>query len=401
MTSDAVHVLVIGAGATGLLIAQGLKRSNISVEVFERQSYQKYTERAGTWGMALHWSTPNVEDCLPLKLFAQLQTAQTDPWTVLSDEDAKTIPMVNGKTGELLTYVKAEGPRRVHRGRLRDLFRTGVDVHFGMELTDFRVEGDMVTAIFNNGSEARKGFYLVGADGPRSKVRSFLVPPGCSELHPSPLTVLNFCYSFTAEEARYLRSKIHPIATLGPHPHQNTYFFLTLADVPDPDKPETWLFQISLSLWNEGQQPETYEERVRMFKKLAANYCEPFKYLAEWVREDAIIPLDNFSTWKQIQPWHNHNGRVTIAGDAAHPMAPYRAQGLNNALEDAGQYVGAIIRAVNGEEDLESSIGSYDADTYKRGKNDVAVSDAQMYACHQWDALLKSSILADGFTKSE
>ncbi|KAJ0132796.1 Heptaketide hydrolyase ayg1 [Fusarium oxysporum f. sp. albedinis] len=209
MTSDTVHVLVIGAaGATGLLIAQGLKRSNISVEVFERQSYEKYTERAGTWGMALHWSTPNVEACLPPKLSAQLQTAQTDPWTVLSDEDAKTIPMVNGKTGELLTYVKAEGPRRVHRGRLRDLFRTGVNVHFGMELTDFRVECGMVTAIFNNGSEARKGFYLVGTDGrkslqlhmrqlvkltlqsARSKVRSFLVPPGCSELHPSPLTVL-------------------------------------------------------------------------------------------------------------------------------------------------------------------------------------------------------------------
>ncbi|KAJ0132797.1 Uncharacterized protein HZ326_24127 [Fusarium oxysporum f. sp. albedinis] len=181
--------------------------------------------------------------------------------------------------------------------------------------------------------------------------------------------------------------------------HSNS--ILSVADVPDPDKPETWLFQISLSLWNEGQQPETYEERVRMFKKLAANYCEPFKYLAEWVREDAIIPLDNFSTWKQIQSWHNYNGRVTIAGDAAHPMVPYRAQGLNNALEDAGQYVRAIIRAVNGEEDLASVIGSYDADAYKRGKNDVAISDAQMYACHHWDALLKSSILADGFTKSE
>ncbi|KAI3572694.1 putative monooxygenase [Fusarium oxysporum f. sp. albedinis] len=351
--------------------------------------------------MALHWSTPNVEACLPPKLFEQLQTAQTDPWTVLTDEDAKTIPMVNGKTGELLTYVKAEGPRRVHRGRLRDLFRNGVDVHFGMELTDFSVEGDIVTARFNNGSEARKGFYLVGADGPRSKVRSFLVPPGSSELHPSPLTVFNFGYSFTAEQARYLRSTIHPIATLGPHPDQNTYFFLTLADVPDPDKPETWVFQLSLSLWNEGQQPETFEERVRIFKELAANYCEPFKSVAEWVGEDVKITLSDFSTWKKIQPWKNYNGRVTITGDAAHPMVPYRAQGLNNALEDAGQYVRAIVRVVNGEEDLASAIRSYDADAYKRGKNDVGISDAQMYACHHWDALQKSSILADGFGKSE
>ncbi|KAF5560475.1 FAD NAD(P)-binding domain-containing protein [Fusarium phyllophilum] len=382
MSSDTTQVIVIGAGATGLLIAQGLTRSNISVEVFERQSYEKYTERAGTWGMALHWSTPNVEACLPPELFAQLHTAQTDPWTVLSDDHAKTIPMVNGKTGELLTYVKAEGPRRVHRGRLRDLFRTGVNVHFGMELTNFKVEGDTVTAIFNNGSEVRQGSFLVGADGPRSKVRSFLVPPGSNELQSCPLTVFNFGYTFTAEQGRYLRSKIHPIATLGPHPDQNTYFFLTVlsaADIKDPDRPETWLYQISLSLWNEGRHPETYEERIQLFKNLAANYCEPFKSVGEWVGEDMMIPLHDFSTWKQIQPWNNFNGRVTIAGDAAHPMVPYRAQGLNNALEDAGQYVRAIVRAVNGEEDLASAIGSYDADAYKRGKNDVDISDAQIW----------------------
>ncbi|KAJ0127422.1 PA-phosphatase related-family protein [Fusarium oxysporum f. sp. albedinis] len=462
MTLDKVHVLIIGAvGATGLLIAQGLKRSNISVEVFERQSYEKYIERAGAWGMALHWSTPNVEACLPPKLFEQLQTAQTDPWTVLTDEDAKTIPMVNGKTGELLTYVKAEGPRRVHRGRLRDLFRNGVDVHFGMELTDFSVEGDIVTARFNNGSEARKGFYLVGADGRKSlhfhmrqlvklnfttsskQGPQFSCAPRLQRITPiSPHRVCKFisqahpCLTLGRSLTHYrilaTRLRLNKLVifaarfillqrSLGPHPDQNTYFFLTrkpclqtifvvtgnsdsillVADVPDPDKPETWVFQLSLSLWNEGQQPETFEERVRIFKELAANYCEPFKSVAEWVGEDVKITLSDFSTWKKIQPWKNYNGRVTITGDAAHPMVPYRAQGLNNALEDAGQYVRAIVRVVNGEEDLASAIRSYDADAYKRGKNDVGISDAQMYACHHWDALQKSSILADGFGKSE
>ncbi|KAH7114979.1 hypothetical protein B0J13DRAFT_394258, partial [Dactylonectria estremocensis] len=159
----------------------------------------------------------------------------------------------------------------------------------------------------------------------------------------------------------------------------------SVADVPDPDKPETWLFQISLSLWNEGQQPETYGERVRLFKKLATNYCEPFK------------SLGRFSTWKKIQPWNNYRGRVTIAGDAAHPMFPYRAQGLNNALKEAGLYVDAIDRIIYRAEDPASAIGLYDADVYSRGKDDTAISDDQMYACHHWDALLKAPLFKDGF----
>jgi len=157
--------------------------------------------------MALHWATPNVEACLPPELFARLNEAQTDPWAVLSDGDARTIPLMNGKTGELLTYVKAEGPRRVQRGRLRDLFGTGLDIQFGMKLDSVSVEGDTVTATFNDGVEVRRGRYLVGADGreyyplcqklfiltfrsARSKVRSLLVPVDASELHPAPVTIL-------------------------------------------------------------------------------------------------------------------------------------------------------------------------------------------------------------------
>lgn len=163
--------------------------------------------------MALHWSLPNVKACLPPELFAKLQTAETDPWTDILEEHAKTIPLLNGKTGDLITHVKADGPRRVHRGRLRNLFRTGLEVHFGMELTDLTIENDIVTTVFNNGASVWKGRYLVGADGrksyficslgtifdgiksnaflfeARSEVRSFLVPPGTSELHPSPITV--------------------------------------------------------------------------------------------------------------------------------------------------------------------------------------------------------------------
>lgn len=44
---------------------------------------------------------------------------------------------------------------------------------------------------------------------------------------------------------------------------------------------------------------------------------------------------------------------------------------------------------------------AYDADAYNRGKNDMTTSDEQMYACHHWDALMKTPLITDGFTKRQ
>lgn len=147
--------------------------AGIPVEVFERQPYEKYQDRAGLWGIALHWATHNIDECLPADLAANLKSAQTDPHADIPHEASKTIPMYNGKTGDLVTHVAADGPRRVHRGRLRDFLRRGLDVRFGREMHSFSVENGVVTATFNNGEEVWTGAFLIGADGPKSsQVRS-------------------------------------------------------------------------------------------------------------------------------------------------------------------------------------------------------------------------------------
>ncbi|KAF4825581.1 FAD-dependent monooxygenase cctM [Colletotrichum siamense] len=379
-SEESCRVLVIGAGATGLLIAQGLKKAGIPVQVFEKQSYEKYQDRAGLWGMALHWATHNIDECLPADLAANLKDAQTDPYADIPQEASKTIPMYNGKTGDLVTHVAADGPRRVHRGRLRDFLRTGLDVRFGREMQSFSVENGVVTATFNNGGEVWTGAFLIGADGPRSKVRDATLPENATDLTPAPVVVFNFGATFTADQASHLRSQIHPVATLGPHPGQKTYYFLTMGDVKNPNDPASWVFQVSLSYWPDDaeEQPKTQEERMALFKKLGSNYCEPFKSVAEWAKPDTHLPIDHFGSWTKIQRWNNFGGRVLIAGDAAHPMVPYRAQGLNNALEDAGSCVRTLVNVLNEGQDVVDAVASYDQDVYERGKSEISLSNTQI-----------------------
>ncbi|KAK1840004.1 FAD binding domain-containing protein [Colletotrichum chrysophilum] len=303
-------------------------KAGIPVQVFEKQSYEKYQDRAGLWGMALHWATHNIDECLPADLAANLKDAQTDPYADIPQEASKTIPMYNGKTGDL--------------------------------------------------PAAKCGTHLF-----LKRNRS------------------DTCSGGSFYQASHLRSQIHPVATLGPHPGQKTYYFLTMGDVKNPNDPASWVFQVSLSYWPDDaeEQPKTQEERMALFKKLGSNYCEPFKSVAEWVKPDTHLPIDHFGSWTKIQRWNNFGGRVLIAGDAAHPMVPYRAQGLNNALEDAGSCVRTLINVINEGQDVVDAVASYDKDVYERGKSEICLSNTQMYACHHWDVLMESKLVRDGFAK--
>ena len=87
----------------------------------------------------------------------------------------------------------------------------------GKKLSDIRVEGSAVTAIFEDGS-TEIGDFLVGADGSRSKVRQILVGAEAAKPEELPFTMINYSAAkYTAEQARLLRT-VHPIVKLAYHP---------------------------------------------------------------------------------------------------------------------------------------------------------------------------------------
>ncbi|OJJ65499.1 hypothetical protein ASPBRDRAFT_201764 [Aspergillus brasiliensis CBS 101740] len=351
--------------------------------------------------MALHWSIRHIEACLPSEYFAQLNSAETNRFGEQDPHVAENIPVVNGHNGKLLANVAMPSPRRIVRGKLRDLFRQGVEIEFGQALTDFHVGRDGVTAIFNNGEKTAKGTMLIGADGARSVVRGHLVEGEAQQLSKANIMILSAFPTFTKSQALFIRSNTHPIAQLTPHPYQNTNVFSTVANIQDPDSPDTWVFQFTLSIWTDEDPPASEEERRHLFRAYLSTYCEPFRSVAAWISDDVQISGEKFHYWGNITPWINHGGRVTLAGDAAHPMVPFRAQGLNNALEDARLYVDAVRNVVYGGQDLESNISAYDESTYTRGSMDIKLSNEQMYAYHHWDAVMSGPLMRGGYKKQQ
>jgi len=60
---------------------------------------------------------------------------------------------------------------------------------------------------------------------------------------------------------------------------------------------------------------------LAQLKEKGALLCEPFRSAVAWIPDDTVVTYDTMAYWVSI-PWDNHDGRVTLAGDAAHPMTP-------------------------------------------------------------------------------
>ncbi|KAK7728370.1 hypothetical protein SLS63_006599 [Diaporthe eres] len=394
MVDKKLHTLIIGAGMTGLLVAQGLKkvgedsavlRANLPFTIFEYETSTTYQSRPREWGMTLHWGSTHIDKCLPPELSARFSEAYADP--SLSLDATSGLPVHNGKTGELILEMAGEKPMRVSRKKMRNLFMEGIDVQYGKSVVSCRVIEDKtdedngrVRVKFADGTDAL-GDVVVGCDGAKSVVRENIVGVEAAQVTVVPLSMFNFTQKFPAEFSKDLR----------------------IQDVPDPSAPETWTYQVIMS-WIHNPLPHSennYEGRMKFFKKRAEEWAEPWRTAGRLVKEDTKIPMDAGTYWEKARKWDNRQGRMTISGDAAHPMTPHRGQGLNNALQDSSNFVAAMIHVDKGEKTLADAIDAYDNEVLERGMLEMEISLKQTMFIHNWDTLMQSPMVKMGMHQAK
>ncbi|KAI4282006.1 MAG: hypothetical protein L6R38_003263 [Xanthoria sp. 2 TBL-2021] len=182
---------------------------------------------------------------------------------------------------------------------MRKVCGNGIDVQYGKHLSriEFGEDEQGVTARFADGTWA-SGTLVVGADGARSRVREVAMG--------------------SAEKA---------------------------ATRPFP----IWHLNLTKDL--------SHEERLAMIKEKAAGLAEPARSSFMWIPEGTQVHKADISYWI-TEPWDNYQGRLTLTGDAAHPMPPYRGQGLNHCIADISSLMGQIKQAVQGEGTWKSALSS-------------------------------------------
>jgi 2-polyprenyl-6-methoxyphenol hydroxylase-like FAD-dependent oxidoreductase len=227
----------------------------------------------------------------------------------------------------------------IHRGRLQGVIYQAVRarlgesrIHLGCRLGSFTQDDGGVTAYFfdRNGShrQTARGDVLIGADGIHSVVREALFPnegpPRWNGLMlwRGAIDWPAFLTGRSMVVAGGLAAKlvIYPIAE-GSRPDKRLTNWAVVGRVGDPSMP--------IPQKQDWSRPGRFEDLMPHVQRFRIPYVDA-RALIEATNEFWEYPMcdrDPLPRWS--------HGRVTLLGDAAHPMYPVGSNGASQAILDA------------------------------------------------------------------
>ena len=245
---------------------------------------------------------------------------------------------------------------------------------------------------FEDGTSV-SGHLVVGCDSANSTTRQLLLGDA-GKVNYLDLTMLNFTCKFDADTARLIRAT-HPFAFNSYHP-ANRMLWVSAQDIGDPQDPDTWTFQLIMS-WpgypRAGDEPLVSQAaRTAFVKAMAPEYAQPWRTIIEKIPDDIKFGTDKVSSWRPFD-WSGTAslaGVTTLAGDAAHPFPPYRGQGLNTGLEDAGELVAELTQISSDPQGLTAAVRRYEEGMVARAQREFPLSEKSASAAHDFDRIVRS-----------
>jgi salicylate hydroxylase len=316
-------VIIVGGGIGGLFAANALKTRGIEVSVYEQ------APELGEVGAGLYITPNSVRQLQRVGLGADVEKwgARVGPASHYFYSDGTPIApvQVTDSSGWSANF-------GMHRADFVDFLAAALPpriVHTGHRCTGFEQAGDKARVKFENGAMAEADI-VVGSDGIHSALRPYVFPPS------QPV------FSGT-------------VAYRGTVPHER------LPDWPN-ERWQMWLgkgkhflvfpLRAGKLLNYVGFVPASQE-----MKESWSAPGDPDALRAEFAGWDPRIErllaeVDKTFRWslydREPMPiWTK--GRLTLLGDAAHPMLPHLGQGANQAIED-GMALATILSRVSNDQ---------------------------------------------------
>ena len=339
-----MRVIIAGGGIGGLTTALSLHAAGIEAEVFE-----------------------SVAEVRPLGVGINILPHAVRELTELGLADALA---ATGIATRELRYISAHGqeiwrePRglaagyhwpqySIHRGRLHMLLLAEVRarlgaarVHLGKRMMATSQDGHGATAHFADGSSAT-GDALVAADGIHSAARA--------QRHPNegpPRWKGAVLWRATSVAPGFLGG-----ATMIQCGHHDLKFVCyPIANNPDGTQLINWIAEKVFpqdTAWNREDWNRTgvLEAFVPLYESWRWDFLDVPALMrqAEAVYEYPMVDRDPLEAWSI--------GRITLLGDAAHPMYPIGSNGSSQAILDARVLAMHLKRAPS----VEAGLAAYDA----------------------------------------
>jgi 2-polyprenyl-6-methoxyphenol hydroxylase-like FAD-dependent oxidoreductase len=322
------HVAIIGAGIGGVALAVACLHRGIPFTLYERD--HSFDARSQGYGLTLQQASKamvgfgitNLKDGV---VSTRHLVHNTDGHVIGEWGMRKYMPAVEGKKSN--THIARQSLRLALLEQLG-----GHDaVQWEHQLIDFAESGDGVELRFEVDGQlkATTTGLVVGADGIRSAVRSLLIGDDITPLRYLDCIVMLGICPLNALEG--VDSPLLDSATVFQTANGNERIYMM------PFTADSVMWQLSFPM--EEDEAKTLSAKGPAALKEEAirrtQWHNPIPHILAATPESNISGYPVYDRELLSAELLSKGGPVTLLGDAAHPMSPFKGQGANQALLDA------------------------------------------------------------------
>jgi salicylate hydroxylase len=302
------RVVVVGGGIGGLFAANALIARGLDVSVYEQ------APALGEIGAGVFLTPNSVRHLQRVGLGPAVERAGARVGTgshYFRHDGAPIAPVqVTDSAGWNATF-------GMHRADLVELLAAALPqgvVHTGHRGTGFEEAGDVARVSFENGATT-EGDIVIAADGIHSELRHFAAPPSRPVFHGSVayrgVLAHHLIPHWPTDRWLMWLGKARHFLTF---PVRGGELINYVGFVPaDAEMKESW---------SAPGDPDTLRREFEGWDPRIGTLLSQVEKTFRW----ALYDREPLPAWTK--------GRLTLLGDAAHPMLPHLGQGANQSIED-------------------------------------------------------------------
>ena len=331
-TENYPHLAIIGGGIGGVALAVACLHRGIPFTLYEWD--RDFDARSQGYGLTLQQATRAIEGLgifsLDAGVISNRHVVHTPDGKEIAEWGMRMWGRSESRTSPKRTNVHIA--RQSLRLALLEQLGGHDAVQWGHQLVDFKErEGEGVDLRFQVEGEMKRAHadLVVGADGIRSAVRSLLIGEDASPLcYLGCIVILGIC---PLDDIDVVDRSLLDSATVFQTANGNERIYIM------PYASDSVMWQLSFPM-SEKEAKALSAQGAHALKQEASRRCQWHDPIPQILAATLDAQVSGYPVYDRalLKPELLEKGaQVTLIGDAAHPMSPFKGQGANQALLDA------------------------------------------------------------------